>query len=121
MSRPEKRVPLSRAYAIHGEAVREIVLKEPTWDDYAELGELFEAQPGPGGTRLVVENREAVKAYVERCVGNIQPSELGMLGLADARALRSALIGFFHNEPSSTPPSTGSSSPTDGAPATSAA
>lgn len=120
MSRPEKRVALSRVYAIHGAAVREVVLKEPTWDDYAEFGEIFEAQPGPGGTRLIVENREALKAYVERCVDNIQPAELGMLGLTDARALRTALIGFFHNAPSSTPPSTGSSSSTAGAPPTSA-
>ena len=118
--RPEKRVKLSRTYAIHDKAVGELTLVEPTWDDYAELGEVFEARRGPEGTVVVLENREAVKGYVERCVRGLDPANLGLLGLPDARALRDTIVDFFQRPESSTAPSTGSSSGTAGVPPISA-
>lgn len=119
--RPEKRVKLSRTYAIHDKPVSEIVLKEPTFDDYAELGEPVEVQTGASGARLVIVNHEAVRGYIERSVEGIDPANLGLLGLPDARALREAVLGFFRDPATSTSPPTGSSSSTDGGPATSAA
>lgn len=119
--RPEKRVKLSRIYAIHDKPVSELVLKEPTFDDYGALGEPVEVQTGAGGVRLVIVNNEVVRGYIERSVDGIDPANLGLLGLPDARALREAILGFFHQPATSSAPPTGSSSSTAGAPATSAA
>ena len=119
--RPQKRVKLSRIYAIHDKPVGELVLKEPTFDDYLELGEPVELHQGAGGARVVVVNHEAVRGYIERSVEGIDPANLGLLGLADARALREGILGFFHQPATSTPPPPDSSSSTAGAPLTSAA
>jgi hypothetical protein len=115
MERPMKTIKLSRVYALHGTALSELRLKEPTLDDYVELGEPVEVQTGPGGERIVVENLPALKAYLERCIDGIDPANLGLLGLADARALREALHGFFRREASPKPPASASSSISAGA------
>lgn len=115
MERPMKTIKLSRTYNFfHDRGISEVRLKEPTLDDYVQLGEPVEVQTGPGGERIVVENLPALKAYLERCVDGIEPEHLGMLGLADARALREALHGFFRREASPKPPGTPSSSTSAG-------
>ena len=119
-SRPTKTIKLSRTYAIHDKPVTELRLKEPTLDDYAELGEPVEVHTSPDGIRIATENLPALRAYIERCVDGIDPANLGMLGLPDARALRDAVHSFFLPAATSKKPSTSSSSTPGGDPTTSA-
>jgi hypothetical protein len=92
----DKSVPLSRQYEAHGVVFKSVTVREPRWEDILLLGEPFEAQRTPEGGQLVVENTEAVAAYVKRCVIEPTPDKLVELGVADTRAVRDAVIGFFH-------------------------
>lgn len=90
-------IPLSQAYAAHGKSFSTVTLREPTLDDLLELGEPFEGQQSAGGAVVVFENREAVAAYVRRCI-----AEPGMeilsgasISLKDARAIREGVLSFF--------------------------
>jgi len=118
--RPVKVVELSRVYAAHDEAIKAVRLKEPTADDYLDLGEIFELQHSADGAEVVIERPEVLRGYVERCVDGVDFAIVGTFGLKDGRALRSAMLDFFRAAAPSDGASTTSSSPSDGAPATSA-
>lgn len=92
----EKVVPLSRRYEAHGKVFDSVTLREPRFEDLLALGEPFDAQRTRGGATVVVENIEVVAGYVRRCVVAPGVECLGDLGVKDARAVRGAVIDFFH-------------------------
>jgi hypothetical protein len=109
------RVPLSRAYEAHGRKVDAIEVREPTGSQLLVWGEPTELIFSREGTPVVVENREAIRAYLEACC-DPGPEVLAQLGVADYRAVKAALIGFFvRPEGASTASSTPSSSGSDAA------
>lgn len=97
-----KRVPLSRRYVGHGAGTTVALVREPTAALFLDFGEPYEAQKTAAGERVVIENLVAVRAYVEACVtfeGESEPmSVLGQLGIADARAVKAAVLDFFQEE-----------------------
>ena len=109
------------------ETVREIELREPTWNEYSEIGDPFVWTPRDPKTVVAMPVMERVKDYAERLVMmNGRPGDplvLAQLCLADSRAVKDAVLGFFlppAEEPDASPTSsTTSSSNSDGAPATS--
>lgn len=90
----DKIVPLSKRYEAHGEVFDSVTVREPRFEDLLALGEPYEIQRA-AGNNVVIENTATVAAYVRRCVVSPGVEQLGMLGLADARHVRDAVIDFF--------------------------
>lgn len=91
----EKRVTLLEPISGHGELIREVVLREPRYKDYFSLGEPYVIAQNADGSALPVESPDAIQAYLERCVVSPEPLLLAGLGLADAMAVKGALLSFF--------------------------
>lgn len=113
-----KRVTLSRRYVGHAPAGTTVALvAEPTGRLYLDFGEPYEVQRTAAGERVVIENREAIRGYVEACVSFEGEAEaeaiLGQLALADIRAVKDAVVDFFGVGGTSA----GSSTSSPGAPA----
>lgn len=87
-------VTLSRSYEAHGRAYAEISVREPTGSLLMQHGEPTEVVYGRDGTPIVVENREAIAAYLRECC-DPGVEVLVQLNVADFRAVKAALTGFF--------------------------
>lgn len=82
----------------HGEPIKTIILKEPTYEDYMEIGDPYEIGESEGGVRFTVQNPEAVRAYIDRCL--VQPKDQLLLAQCSAkigRKVRLAVLGFFRD------------------------
>lgn len=90
----------------HGGQVTELIVKEPKGRDFLELGEPHSyARAGKDGLVVHTENDAAVQGYFERCVGTAKgPKDLPLadpilildqLCLADAIAVKEAILSFF--------------------------
>lgn len=90
----DKVVKLSRRYEAHDNTFDSVTVREPRFEDLLALGEPYEVQRA-AGNNVVIENTEAVAAYVKRCVVSPGVEQLGVLSLADARLVRDAVIDFF--------------------------
>src|ERR1700694_1068637 len=76
--------------------IREIIIREPNVMEGLEIGDPYVVGSSPSGSQLVVENYEAITAYVRRCL--VEPKDQALLqqgGVEVARALKEAVIGFF--------------------------
>jgi hypothetical protein len=94
-----KSVPLATPFQGHNGLVREIILREPTGDEFLTYGEPQTWVRVAGGMALI-DNDQAIRAYIERLI--VQPDPvltLSQIKLADARAVRKAVIDFFTVEP----------------------
>lgn len=103
----------------HGDPIKELVFREPTYDDYVACGgEPYTIGQSEEGTLFSVEKPEVIWAYAERCL--VKPSDpllLAQLGpgtWSTAREVRKMILGFFQapaaaDEPSATSPTTSSS------------
>lgn len=91
----EKRITLLDPIAGHGELIREVVLREPRYKDYFSLGDPYVIAQNADGSALPVENPEAIQSYLDRCVVSPEPLLLAGLSLADAMAVKGALLSFF--------------------------
>ena len=82
-----------------GKTVKRIVLREPTYSLYARFGELYTYGRTAEGTEFATARDDVIAEYLDRCV--IEPEDSSVLQLVnnvkDARALRAALAGFFHD------------------------
>lgn len=95
------RIPVPGSLVTHQGVVSEVVLQEPSYEDYLELGEITSWGKAPDGTLFTVENGEVLRAYIGKCL--VQPKDplvLGQGGFRLARAVRGAVLGFFRDEPS---------------------
>jgi hypothetical protein len=96
MARARKDVPLKRPFDDgKGGKVTKIVLQEPAGADYFALGAPQTWVRAKGGMALV-DNDEAIRAYVERLI--VEPDPLlamQNMHVLDAVAVKDAVIGFF--------------------------
>lgn len=107
----EVKVPLSEPIQGHDELIREIVLREPSAMDYYSLGDPHLYARNPDGSIVSLESGETIKAYLDRCIVSPNPILAGQIGLADAMAVKAALLSFFETaQATSTKPATSSSS-----------
>lgn len=91
---------LSLAERIEGHKglISKIVLREPTFDEYLEIGDPYEIGESTDGFRFTVQNPEAVRAYIETCC--VEPADPLLLSSASARVARKvriAILNFFHD------------------------
>lgn len=114
------RVSLSRRYVGFGGGTTVAIVAEPTGGLYLDHGEPVEAQRTAAGEPVVIENREAIRAYIEACVtfeGEAEPAPiLRQLALVDIRAVKGAVLDFFKVAGTSGSSSTSSPSAPDGPP-----
>lgn len=77
--------------------VHEVVLREPTFDEYLVHGDPFTVARSAGGTPFVVESPDVIKAYINLCL--VAPKDPQILRQGKARLakqMKEALMGFFH-------------------------
>ena len=76
--------------------VKEIVVREPTFDEYSEIGDPFVVATTPGGSPFLVENVETIRRYIQLCVVEPQdPALLSQLGARYAKQVKEKILGFF--------------------------
>lgn len=107
-------VRLSRPVITHDGKVDTLTLREPKGSDYFALGEPFVIARNQDGTLYTVENVLTIEAYARRCIQSPgTAATLDDLTLADAHAVKAAVLDFFTEaRQASLPPSSTSSSST---------
>ncbi|QRG05925.1 phage tail assembly protein [Xanthobacter dioxanivorans] len=79
----------------HGGEIRTLTVREPKGHEFFEFGEPFSHARNPDGTIYSIEIDGVLKKYVAACVENAGEPELMRLCLADAMAVKDAVLGFF--------------------------
>jgi hypothetical protein len=79
-----------------GGAITQIVLREPTFDEYLSFGDPYTVAGAADGTPFGVENMDVIRSYLKVCL--VEPQDYGLLDQANARVARQvkeAILGFF--------------------------
>lgn len=80
----------------NGLEVKQITLREPTFDEYLAYGDPVTIAQAEGGTPFVVDNEEVIRQYIALCL--VEPKDPQILSQGGARlgrAVKQALMGFF--------------------------
>lgn len=107
---------LSRAYTSGSETFEKVEFRDPLYQDYRQIGPVYDVQKG-----LVLRDREAIFAYVDRLITAPAPGALAVLDAGDTMALEDHILGFFFKARTSRGSSTNSSSGSTTTPGTSTA
>ena len=76
--------------------VSQIVLREPTFDEYLSIGDPYTVAYTDDGSAIPLENTENIKLYIAKClVEPKDPAILQQAGAIVAREVKQALMGFF--------------------------
>lgn len=122
-----KVVKLKKPLATHAGPIKQIVIREPTFDEYMVFGDPYTVAGGSDGTPFAVENIEVIKQYLGIClVEPKDPALLAQAGASVARKVKNTLLSFFpdaegEDAASETAPTTSSSAATDANPTASKA
>ena len=89
-------IKLKEPVFLHDQHITELRFREPTGGQYLDIGEPRMLARNVDGTLYWVEDREAIKRYVDACLDH----EFGgpiirLLGLADAKLAKDTVLGFF--------------------------
>ncbi|WGD31202.1 phage tail assembly protein [Ancylobacter sp. WKF20] len=109
-----EKLTLSKSYTVGEQTFSAIELRDPRFADYRQIGPVYDLQRG-----ILLRDREAIFAYVDRLVTSPAPGALAALDLADTMALEDHILGFFSKARRSIARSPNSSSDSTGAPPTS--
>ena len=113
------RIPLAEPVPSHNGPITQIVLREPTYDEYVSCGgEPYSIGESEGGALFTIEKPDVIWAYAEACM--VEPKDPLLLtqqspgSWRNAREVRKAILGFFQGpaaatETSQTSPMTSSS------------
>jgi hypothetical protein len=89
------RIPLNPPIKGHKGQVREIVLREPTFEEYLRLGDPYIFVPVAGGTAFPSESAEVISQYIDILVVEPERLLLAQCGFKVAREIKEAVLGFF--------------------------
>lgn len=116
------RIPLPEPIPGHGGVVSEIVLRQPTYDEYIACGgEPYSVGESEDGALFTIEKPDVIWAYAAACMvkpDSLLLSQLGPGNWTVAREVRKAILGFFRGpvvakEPSGTSPTPSPSTSAD--------
>lgn len=121
------RIPVPGGLFGHGKTFQEVVLREPTFREYLDIGDVIEHISYPNGMRIATVNNVTVDRYLQTCL--VEPRDAIVVeqgGLALAKEVREAILGFIHGEspaqsaasPTSAPTSSGDAAKAASQPAT---
>lgn len=106
-----KDLPLSKMYTAGSETFSAVTFRDPFYLDYRQIGPVYDVQRG-----IVLRDRDALFAYVDRLVTSPSVGALAALDLADSMALEDHVLHFFIAARKSLASSTNSSSGSVGTP-----
>lgn len=88
-------VLVDKPFMGHNGQVREVIVREPTFEEYLKFGDPVVWVPLPEGGMFPTENTEVINAYVKICI--VDPDYLICLagGMDLARKLKGAILDFF--------------------------
>lgn len=90
-------ITLAKPLTTHDGVLKRIVIREPSFDEYMDIGDPYTVAGTDGGNGFMVENPEVIKSYLTLClVEPKDPALLGQAGARVARELKSKLLSFFH-------------------------
>lgn len=89
-------IKLSKAITVGDTELKELVLREPTVDDVAEIGYPFLMITTDNGTAIQLQPKVVLK-YAAKLAA-VPPSSLKTLALSDLSSLQEAIMGFFGDE-----------------------
>lgn len=79
-----------------GPTITKIGLKEPTGQQFIDLGEPRVLVTNRSGSMVLSELPETIKGYLDLCIDHEAGSALiALLSLSDTRKIKSALFDFF--------------------------
>jgi hypothetical protein len=92
-----KSMKLLTPVELHGKTYSELSFKEPSADQFLDLGDTHSLIKLEGGENYMqVENPKVLRSYTEASVqGEHGPVLLRLLSLADAKAARELVMSFF--------------------------
>lgn len=105
-------IKLDKPLVTHEGPLSEIILQEPTFEEYMIYGDPWTIAEGKEGTPFAVENMDVIQQYLALCL--VQPADPALLQQASARVARRVkdkLLSFFRpdaaaGEASETSPTT---------------
>lgn len=110
-------ITLAEPVLWHDQHLREIALRPPTFAEYMELGEPYAEGYARSGIYFRNVDYPTVREYAQRLmVDQDKVHALSLLGLADSRKVRDAILDFFREPEASEPSPTASSSGSAGMP-----
>ena len=98
------KIPVPGGIVGHGRKYDAVELRQPTFREIIDIGQVQELMIYPNGMRVVVTNSLSLERYIEACV--IEPKDPLLIeqgGAPLALAIRDAIIGFFHPGQEPTP------------------
>ena len=105
-------IPVPDGLTVHGEILKAVTLREPSFDEFLEFGDPVVWTKAPDGSVFAVENVGVIKSYLAAClVAPKDPILLEQGGFRLARAVKDAILDFFRDAPTEGAPS--STSPTN--------
>lgn len=76
--------------------IKQIVIREPTFDEYLEYGDPYTVAEAIGGTPFAVENAEVIRQYIKLClVEPVDPQILTQGNAALGRRVKQTILSFF--------------------------
>jgi hypothetical protein len=89
-----KTIELSEPVKSHRGMIKKIMLREPKYSDFIDLGMPTTWVSLADGGGFSQETPSVLGAWIER-LADIDPNFLGSISLRDTLALRGAVLGFF--------------------------
>jgi len=109
--RETKAILLDKPLVGHDGPIKQIVLREPTFDEYLAFGDPYSVAYTENDVPFGVENPDVIRRYMDACL--VEPKDPALLQQAGARVARevkNALLGFF--QPASATVAASETSPT---------
>lgn len=91
-----KTITLPQPLTGHDGPIKQIVLREPTYEEFMSYGEPILYGVSPEGRPFAVENMEAIRSYVAVCL--VEPKDPLLLTQASAlvgREVKEKILSFF--------------------------
>jgi hypothetical protein len=89
-------IKLAKPLITQAGPISQIILREPTFDEYMSFGDPYTVAAGTGGTPFAVENPEVIRQYMAICL--VEPKDPALLSQAGARVAREVkdkILSFF--------------------------
>lgn len=94
--RKQEVIPLRTPLRTPEGEVRQVVLREPTFDEYFTIGDPYNIAYTQTGTGFAVENAENIRRYIDVCL--VEPKDPAILVQGNAqlaREVKRVMLGFF--------------------------
>jgi hypothetical protein len=96
---PNKVIPLDKPLQGHGELIKQVVLREPTFAEYMRIGDPVTLAYAPrSAVPFMLENQEAIAEYAQLLI--VEPADTLLLdqgGLALGKKIKKAILDFFQD------------------------